>query len=67
MAKKDNMVLTSVKLPGELFEEFKVECVRTKFSIQKLTERSMYLYMTHSEFKKEIHNVLDTFFTGSNN
>jgi len=25
MAKKDNMVLTSVKLPGELFEEFKVE------------------------------------------
>ena len=36
MAKKDNMVLTSVKLPGELFEEFKVECVRTKFSIQKL-------------------------------
>lgn len=67
MAKKDNMVLTSVKLPSELFEEFKVECVRTKFSIQKLTERSMYLYMTHPEFKKEIHSVLDTFFTGSNN
>lgn len=66
MAKKEDMVLTSVKIPNELFEEFKVECVRSKFSIQKLTERSMYLYMTNPEFKKEIHNVLDTYFTGSN-
>jgi hypothetical protein len=67
MSKNKDMVLTSVKLPEKLFEDFKVDCVKTKFSIQKLTERSMYLYMTHSEFKKEIHNVLDTFFTGSNN
>jgi hypothetical protein len=58
-------VLTSVKLPEKLFEEFKVECIRTKFSIQKLTERAMYLYMVDSEFKKNIHNVLDTAFTGS--
>jgi hypothetical protein len=58
-------VLTSVKLPEKLFEEFKVECIRTKFSIQKLTERAMYLYMIDSEFKKNIHNVLDTAFTGS--
>ena len=65
MSKNKDMVLTSVKLPGDLFEEFKINCIKTKFSIQKLTERSMYLYMTSPEFKKELHNVLDTFFTGS--
>ena len=65
MGKNDNMVLTSVKIPNELFEEFKVACVRYKFSIQKLTERAMYLYMTDEEFRKQMHNQLDTFYTGS--
>ena len=65
MGKNENMILTSVKLPNELFEEFKVACVRYKFSIQKLTERAMYLYMTDEEFRKQMHNQLDTFFTGS--
>ena len=51
----DKMQLTSVKIPESLFEEFKIACVKHKFSIQKLTERSMYLYMTNPEFKKEIH------------
>ena len=65
MSKNKDMILTSVKIPEKLFEDFKVDCIKNKFSIQKLTERSMYLYMTDPEFKKEIHNVLDTFFTGS--
>ena len=65
MSKNKDMVLTSVKIPGKLFEDFKVDCIKSKFSIQKLAERSMYLYMTNPEFKKEIHNILDTFFTGS--
>jgi hypothetical protein len=65
MAKKEEITLTTVKIPNKLFEDFKIECIRDKFSIQKLTERSMYLYMTHPEFKQEIHNLLDTFFTGS--
>jgi carbamoyltransferase len=34
-------------------------------SVQKLTERSMYLYLTNDEFRKQIHNQLDTQFTGS--
>ena len=65
MGKNENMVLTSVKIPNELFEEFKVSCVRYKFSIQKLTERAMYLYLTNEEFKKQMHSQLDTFYTGS--
>ena len=59
------MQLTSVKIPEDLFEQFKIACVRYKFSVQKLTERSMFLYLTNDEYRKNIHNTLDTQFTGS--
>jgi hypothetical protein len=61
----NKMQLTSVKVPEDLFEQFKIACVRYKFSVQKLTERSMYLYLTNEDFRKQIHNQLDTQFTGS--
>ena len=61
----DKMQLTSVKVPENLFEQFKIACVRYKFSVQKLTERSMYLYLTDEDFRKTIHNQLNTQFTGS--
>ena len=54
------MQLTSVKVPEDLFEEFKISCVKHKFSIQKLTERCMYMYLTDSEFRTKVHNQLDT-------
>ena len=59
------MQLTSVKIPEDLFDQFKIACVKYKFSVQKLTERSMYLYLTDEEYRKNIHNTLDTNFTGS--
>jgi hypothetical protein len=61
----NKMQLTSVKVPEDLFEQFKIACVRYKFSVQKLTERSMYLYLTNEDFRKNIHNQLETQFTGS--
>jgi len=61
----NKMQLTSVKIPEDLFEQFKIACVKYKFSVQKLTERSMYLYLTNEEFRKQLHNQLDTQFTGS--
>ena len=61
----NKMQLTSVKVPEDLFEQFKIACVKYKFSVQKLTERSMFLYLTNEEFRKPIHNQLDTQFTGS--
>lgn len=54
------MQLTSVKVPEDLFEQFKIACVKYKFSVQKLTERSMYLYLTNEDFRKQIHNQLET-------
>ena len=61
----NKMQLTSVKVPEDLFEQFKIACVKYKFSVQKLTERSMFLYLTNEEFRKQVHNQLDTQFTGS--
>ena len=56
MSKPKKMTLTSVKVQSQLFENFKVECVRRKFSFQKLADRSLFLYLTDEEFRKKITN-----------
>jgi hypothetical protein len=48
--------LTSVKIQEDLFEEFKVSCVRHKFSFQKLSDRAVHLFLTDEEFRKKIMN-----------
>ena len=53
---KSKMTLTSVKVKSELFENFKVECVRRKFSFQKLADRALFLYLTDEDFRKQISN-----------
>lgn len=50
------MTLTSVKVQSELFEDFKMSCVKHKFSLQKLVDRTVHLYLTDEEFRKSIHN-----------
>jgi hypothetical protein len=52
----DTKKLTSVKVEQELFQEFKGECVRYKFTLQKLVDRAIYLYLTEEEFKQRLHN-----------
>ena len=56
MTNKKDMTLTSVKIHSDLFEEFKIECVRKKFSFQKLADRAIHLYLTDEDFRKRIHN-----------
>ena len=56
MSNKKPMTLTSVKVQTDLFNDFKVECVRRKFSFQKLADRSIYLYLTDENFRKKITN-----------
>ena len=48
--------LTSVKIKSDLFENFKIECVKRKFSFQKLADRAIYLYLTDEDFRKAITN-----------
>jgi len=56
MNAKKEMTLTSVKIKSDLFENFKIECVKRKFSFQKLADRAVYLYLTDDEFRKQITN-----------
>ena len=56
MANPKKMTLTSVKVQRDLFNDFKVECVRRKFSFQKLADRSLFLYLTDEDFRKKITN-----------
>lgn len=65
MANNNNQQLTSVKVNTQLFDDFKVVCVRTKLSLQKLTDRAMYLYVTDQAFRQHINNTLNTYYTGS--
>jgi hypothetical protein len=58
MSKKD-MTLTSVKVQSDLFETFKIECVKRKFSFQKLADRAIHLYLTDDDFRKQLHSHND--------
>lgn len=64
MGKKDHS-LTSISLPDKILEDFKVASIRNKFSLQKLTERAIYLYLMDDDFKAKIHSQIDTEYTGS--
>jgi hypothetical protein len=55
MAQKE-MTLTSVKVKSDLFDDFKIECVKRKFSFQKLADRSLFLYLTDEDFRKKINS-----------
>lgn len=48
--------LTSVKIDGDLWNEFKIECIRRKFSFQKLSERAIDLYMKDEDFRRRVSN-----------
>ena len=60
---KGKQQLTSVKIDEKLFNDFKVECVKTKFSLQKLVDRCMHRYVTDETFKREL--AIYTKVTGS--
>ena len=51
--------LTSVRVEQELFEQFKIQCVRHKFSFQKLADRAIFLYLTDERFREKVHKQND--------
>lgn len=59
MSIKKDMTLTSVKVKSDLFENFKIECVKRKFSFQKLADRALFLYLTNEDFRKQITNQIN--------
>ncbi len=60
--KDERLTLTSVKIEKSLLEKAKIEFVRSRFSLQKLVNRSINLYINDLEFRNKInlHNELVT-------
>ena len=56
MSEDQGMTLTSVKIKSKLFQALRIECVKRKFSFQKLSDRTIHLFLTDPEFRKMITN-----------
>ena len=52
----DKSKLTSVKILEDLYKRFKSTTVNTKMTLQKLTNRSIDLYLTDENYK----NIVET-------
>ena len=51
----EKLKLTSVKIIQDLYKKFKVDALSDEFTLQKLVNRSMDLYILDSKFKTQIH------------
>ena len=49
----NNSKLTSVKILEDLYKRFKSTTVNTKMTLQKLTNRSIDLYLTDKQYKQQ--------------
>lgn len=56
---------TTVKIPEKMYQDYKIMNVRTNINFQDLVHRSMYLYLTDSDFRYKIHQTYSTYYTGS--
>ena len=60
-----NYKLTSVKILKELYRNFKVKTLDEEFTLQKLVNRSMDLYVLDTKFKNKIQNYDKLISSGS--
>jgi hypothetical protein len=57
--------LTSVKVPDELYSDFKTVTDMSRLNLQDLVERSMFLYIVDSNYRQTIHSTYNLYYTGS--
>ena len=62
----DNSKLTSVKILEDLYKRFKSTTVNTKMTLQKLTNRSIDLYLTDDIYKNKLETHDNLTISGSN-
>ena len=58
--------LTSVKILEDLYKRFKSTTVNTKMTLQKLTNRSIDLYLTDDNYKNKLETHDNLTISGSN-
>ena len=62
----NNSKLTSVKILADLYKRFKATTVNTKMTLQKLTNRSIDLYLTDEQYKNKLETYDNLIISGSN-
>ena len=62
----NNSKLTSVKILEDLYKRFKATTVNTKMTLQKLTNRSIDLYLTDDNYKNTLEKHNNLTISGSN-
>ena len=62
----NNSKLTSVKILEDLYKRFKSTTVNTKMTLQKLTNRSINLYLTDKQYKQQLETHDNLISSGSN-
>ena len=60
-----NNKLTSVKILKELYRNFKIKTLDDEFTLQKLVNRSMDLYVLDTKFKDKIQSYDNLIQSGS--
>lgn len=58
--KNEDEKLTSVKVQTFLFERFKDICYENNFSLKKLVNRGIYLYITDKDFREKMNSQNQT-------
>ena len=61
-----NTKLTSVKILDSLYSRFKLATVNTKMTLQKLTNRSMDMYLNNEDFRDKVETNQHLIESGSN-
>jgi len=49
---------TTIKVNKQLYDSFKIDNIKSKFNLQDLVSRSMYLYMNDSDFRDKLYNFV---------
>ena len=57
--------LTSIKIIEDIYKNFKSDTVNTKMSLQKLVNRTLYLYNKDEEFELLLNNTNNLKISGS--
>ena len=57
--------LTSVKILEDLYTNFKSKTVNTDMTLQKLTNRSIFLFLEDNEYQKTINSTDNLIISGS--
>ena len=58
--------LTSVKILKSLYDNFKLQTVNTKMTLQKITNRSIEMYLNNEQFRENIEKNSNLTISGSN-